>query len=283
MIRHRLGLLLLGVVITLNISTTWLYASELFTFESIQTPLNHVGNYINKANHILTSPLNWDQSAWKNTMLITGVASSALLFDSVIKSSIQSSQSSSLDQLTYLPNSVLGNFRVMGSGALASWGVGYLTNDIRLQKTSRLALESLFYSAMIKSGMKNFFHRSRPYTGNSSSDWNGPGGSSNPGRLSFPSGHATCAFTMATVVSEQYSDVEIVPWISYSLAALTAWSRVYSNKHWTSDVIVGAAIGHYTAKMVIGLENSSESNQSFIIPFIGYSPTDVIMGLKLIY
>lgn len=287
MIKYRLGLLLLGVVITLNVSSGKLFASssnsELFSSDLSFTPINYLGNYINKTSQILLSPLSWDQSAWNNTFVITGIASSAFLFDNMIKHNMQASKSKSLDQLTPLPNNILGDFRVMSGGAIVGWSVGQLTNDFRLQQTSRLALECLFFSAMIKGGMKNFFHRARPYTGSSSNDWKGPNGDSNPGRLSFPSGHSTCAFTIATVISEQYSDIEMVPWISYGLAALTAWSRVYSNKHWASDVIVGAAIGHYTAKMILGLENTEQSDSSFMIPFIGYSPTDIVMGLKLIY
>ena len=38
----------------------------------------------------------------------------------------------------------------------------------------------------------------------------------------------------------------------YALATGTAWSRVYDNKHWTSDVVAGAVVGIASAKIVRG-------------------------------
>jgi membrane-associated phospholipid phosphatase len=43
----------------------------------------------------------------------------------------------------------------------------------------------------------------------------------------------------------------------YSLAVLTAYARVYNNKHWFSDIIFGAAIGYFVAEFV----NNHPTNQ----------------------
>jgi membrane-associated phospholipid phosphatase len=59
---------------------------------------------------------------------------------------------------------------------------------------------------------------------------------------SFPSGHTVVAFTVASAVSEEAR----TPWVTalaYGGAAAVAWSRVYEDKHWTSDVTAGALIG----------------------------------------
>jgi membrane-associated phospholipid phosphatase len=55
------------------------------------------------------------------------------------------------------------------------------------------------------------------------------------------------AFTLAGAISEEANR----PWVTvvaYSAATLVAWSRVYADEHWTSDVaisaVLGAAIGH---------------------------------------
>ena len=59
---------------------------------------------------------------------------------------------------------------------------------------------------------------------------------------SFPSGHAVVAFSLASAVAEEARR----PWVSalaYGGAAAVAWSRVYDDKHWTSDVAAGALIG----------------------------------------
>ncbi|HEX2204896.1 MAG TPA: phosphatase PAP2 family protein [Longimicrobium sp.] len=59
---------------------------------------------------------------------------------------------------------------------------------------------------------------------------------------SFPSGHAVVAFSLAASVSEEARR----PWVTaltYGGAALVGWSRVYEDKHWTSDVVGGALVG----------------------------------------
>lgn len=58
----------------------------------------------------------------------------------------------------------------------------------------------------------------------------------------FPSGHATVAFSLATGISAEARS-PVVTVLAYSGAGLVAWSRVYDDKHWTSDVVGGAVIG----------------------------------------
>ncbi len=63
----------------------------------------------------------------------------------------------------------------------------------------------------------------------------------NGGSQSFPSGHAASAFAGAAFLQIRYGWGWGVP--AYAAAAFVAYSRVESKEHWTSDVIVGGAIG----------------------------------------
>jgi membrane-associated phospholipid phosphatase len=69
------------------------------------------------------------------------------------------------------------------------------------------------------------------------------------GRNSFPSGHASVAFAIATTIADEtgdsWSDVAL-----YVGATLTAFARVNDDRHWTSDVLVGGLIGHLSARWV---------------------------------
>jgi membrane-associated phospholipid phosphatase len=59
---------------------------------------------------------------------------------------------------------------------------------------------------------------------------------------SFPSGHTVVAFSLASALAEEAR----TPWVTalaYGGAAAVAWSRVYEDKHWASDVAAGALIG----------------------------------------
>lgn len=68
---------------------------------------------------------------------------------------------------------------------------------------------------------------------------------------SMPSGHTAQAFASATLLDIEYRDTS--PWISvggYLCAAATGFLRVSNNRHWASDVLIGAAIGIASVKTV---------------------------------
>ena len=61
---------------------------------------------------------------------------------------------------------------------------------------------------------------------------------------SFPSGHTANAFFGATILAKEYSDKSIlIPIGGYAVATLTGALRMANNRHWASDVLVGAGIG----------------------------------------
>jgi membrane-associated phospholipid phosphatase len=61
------------------------------------------------------------------------------------------------------------------------------------------------------------------------------------GHQSFPSGHAASAFAGAAFLQRRYGWRFGIP--AYALASFVAYSRVEANRHFTSDVVAGAAIG----------------------------------------
>jgi membrane-associated phospholipid phosphatase len=96
--------------------------------------------------------------------------------------------------------------------------------------------------------------RRRPYVADGEDHWGGPAAFFKAGgedARSFPSGHTATAFALATVVSLQYRRSGWVPVVAYGLAAGVGLSRVALDKHWASDVLVGAAVGHFVGRLVV--------------------------------
>lgn len=74
---------------------------------------------------------------------------------------------------------------------------------------------------------------------------------------SFPSLHATEAYSNATLTSRNIDSLDLSPTTrkvlrisAKTLAAGTAWARVEAGKHYPTDVLAGAAIGHFLTAVI---------------------------------
>ncbi|MBR5638252.1 MAG: phosphatase PAP2 family protein [Muribaculaceae bacterium] len=64
---------------------------------------------------------------------------------------------------------------------------------------------------------------------------------------SFPSGHVALAFTGAELMRQEYGTVYGIA--GYAVATSVAVLRLYNNKHWFNDVLMGAGIGILSARI----------------------------------
>jgi membrane-associated phospholipid phosphatase len=104
---------------------------------------------------------------------------------------------------------------------------------------------SIIASGLIVQPLKYGIGRSRPDKNRGSFDFHPFGGSA-----SFPSGHATQAFAVATVIAEHYDSL----WIklsAYGLASTVGYARLNKDEHWATDVLAGAAIGTFVGSVVV--------------------------------
>lgn len=104
-----------------------------------------------------------------------------------------------------------------------------------LRFAARFAAAMGVESALTNGPIKSVFRRTRPAVEAATGPL--PYGMRRPITTSFPSGHATAAFTAATILAGRRR----LPW--YALATLVSASRVYVRMHHTTDVVAGAAFG----------------------------------------
>ena len=128
----------------------------------------------------------------------------------------------------------------------------------RERETSRMLAEALITSSAWTGALKQLTGRERPReTTEELPDWTGPGAlfttepTNGHSLHSFPSGHTSGAWAMATVVAHQYSAHGIVPILAYTAATAMGYSRIVVGAHWLSDVAVGGLIGYGCARQVI--------------------------------
>ena len=67
---------------------------------------------------------------------------------------------------------------------------------------------------------------------------------------SFPSGHTAQAFAAATFLSEEYKHkIPWIPYAAYGIAGTVGGLRMANNRHYISDVLVGAGLGILSMKI----------------------------------
>jgi membrane-associated phospholipid phosphatase len=92
-------------------------------------------------------------------------------------------------------------------------------------------IEALLLSEGIVQGAKQIIRRDRPLKLD---------GTRQKG-FSMPSGHATMTFAAATVLQQHLGYRAAIP--TYLVATYVAMSRLHDNRHFASDVVMGAATG----------------------------------------
>jgi membrane-associated phospholipid phosphatase len=143
----------------------------------------------------------------------------------------------------------------VGGVALTFYLVGRAKHDDRARETGLLGAEALIDSAIVVTALKEITQRSRPLSGKSRSDFF-DGGSS------FPSGHSIAAWSLATVIANEYHDRPLVQIAAYGIASAVSVARFTAEKHYLSDVLVGSAMGYGIGRYVYHAHHRKTTSDS---------------------
>jgi membrane-associated phospholipid phosphatase len=150
-------------------------------------------------------------------------------------------------------------FGGLTTGMLAG---GLIFKDSKLLTTTGLMVESYFFTIVITACGKQILSRSRPYTGRGPHDFNLLKFSGKTEYSSMPSGHTSSVFSMMTVISREYNHWWIkIP--AYTLCVSVALQRIDADKHWTSDVIAGGALGYWVGSTLVSRRERQSATLSF--------------------
>jgi hypothetical protein len=168
----------------------------------------------------------------RDSLCVLGIGGSLALMSAPADDRIQRSQfnselypQTSLDGV-FEGGDVAGDAPVLAGSAVAILVAGTLAGDARLKGLGGDLVRAQIVSGSVTLLIKYATHRERP----DGSD-----------QLSLPSGHASVAFATATVFQRRYGVKVGAP--AYLVATWIAASRLNENKHFLSDVVLGASIG----------------------------------------
>ena len=140
-----------------------------------------------------------------------------------------------------------GRYPVFTSAGL--YITGALIKREKPKRVALLMLESYALSGAFSQVAKFAANRKRPWNDARYNEWKGP-------RIydtysSFFSGHSSTAFSFATILASEYKDKKWIAPVAYSVASLSAASRIHDNAHWASDVFLGSAVGYFFGKALV--------------------------------
>ena len=130
--------------------------------------------------------------------------------------------------------------------AAAMFGIGHFANKPHVRETGMLGIRATTSAWLTVKGIKSATNRERPKRDGLEQE-----GDFWAGGKSFPSGHSAETWALATVIAQQYPEKPWVRFGAYAFAAGISASRVTGQKHFPTDVIIGAVIGPLIGRYVV--------------------------------
>jgi membrane-associated phospholipid phosphatase len=190
---------------------------------------------------IWASPFHVDRSSAKWWLLAAGGAAALIASDHPISQALPHTGTT----LSFGNNFArAGQWYSVYPFAGALYITGWATHDDKLGEAGALGLQALVAAGIVATVLKVVARRERPNAGDG-------GGHFETGGGSFPSGHSTEAWAIASVVAGEYGNHRWVPFVSYAYASVVSLSRVLGQQHFSSDVFVGGALGFFIGKFVV--------------------------------
>ncbi len=217
---------------------------------------------VDDVKHVVTAPARWDEAEWhKAGWASLAVVGTALIIDRPLRDEMRkhTGDKAFITQVerfgAQYAAGVVGGFYVVGA----------LTDDSNAIQVAQDGIAaSLIASGIITPAIKLITGRSRPRDDAGIYHFK-PFSNANS---SFPSGHTTEAFALASVIANHY-EATWVTCTSYTIASLVGLARAYHHAHFASDIVAGAMIGTLVGKSVVAHNAELRSGKVVLLPEVG--------------
>jgi membrane-associated phospholipid phosphatase len=148
------------------------------------------------------------------------------------------------------------------------YAIGRVGGNERMADLGLHGSEAVFFATAGTWVLKGLAGRARPYVAEDTvpGDFSlGRGFREGHDYSSFPSGHTATAFAAAAAVTGETSrwwprSTPFIAPVMYGGATMVGLSRMFNNRHWASDVVLGAAVGTFAGFKVVRYHHSHPGN-----------------------
>jgi membrane-associated phospholipid phosphatase len=202
---------------------------------------------------------------WNLGVLGVGAGAAITLSQTDADDEIQDNVADSVGDLAKI-GYIGGHGFTLAGIAVSTYIFGRLVKDEKVIETGKALIEAEIITAVMTEIIKVSTGRERP------------NGSEDRFSSSFPSGHVSGSFALASVVDVMHGHKIGIP--LYIFAGFVGFSRLSDNKHFLSDVLFGAVLGTVVGRAVAGIHKKEEYNKFSIIPYSDGSSAGLMLTLS---
>jgi len=195
---------------------------------------------------IWTSPLGWRRLPEPRKRWIEVLGGGTLGLVAADKSVMRRFGSGQTGLANRFSNDSLGILAAVPAGLFVE---GNWNGDAHSREAGWLAVSALADSIIVGEPLKRVFRRAPPNARDAGQF--GAGGSS------FPSQHAMAAWSMATVITQEYPG-PLTKLLAYGSASAVGLARIAARQHFPSDVLAGSALGLLIGRTVYRAHHSPD-------------------------
>ena len=266
--RHRFLISLLLIVICRfsPYGATDLFAQEIASRDTVLGNKYNLSQFWHETGSFFVQPTKWDGGDWLRLGVIGGATFLTMQVDQPIRDAVIR------DNKRYFYSVPIEGARMYGElYSPVVFFIGFaahslIANDMSTRKIAYEIGQASLYTGAVVLTMKSIIGRARPHDNLGRATYH-PFTLTGDDFHSLPGGHTATAFVISTVISRNVEPTWLKVLV-YLPAILTPISRVYQDMHWTSDNVLGGAIGFFIATWVVDVHerNDSRVHVSSIFP-----------------
>jgi membrane-associated phospholipid phosphatase len=196
---------------------------------------------------VVASPAHWNARNWAVAGLcVAATVATGVWVDGFLQDESQENRTAEGDRWSGAFGQLGTIYSLVALGGAGAYG--WIAEEPKGIDVMLDGLEtSIIASGIITPALKLAIGRSRPNKTAQDTDVFQPFG----GEQSFPSGHATQAFGVASTLAFSFPDQPVIGGLAFAAAAGVGLSRINDDAHYASDVVAGALIGTYVGYRVV--------------------------------
>ena len=203
----------------------------------------------NESVDLAATPFRLENGNIFITLAVAGAVGLTYSFDKQIQEKLADRSSRPLNRAADAGSLIGDPYLHLGLATLV-YGGAILADSAKWKEIGEMMGEAMILADATTFIIKEGTGRGRPIATSAKGDFR-PFGFKND-YDSMPSMHTSSSFALASVLAAT-SDNIFMKAAYYGTATFVGFSRLYQNKHWASDVVLGAALGELCGRVVTSL------------------------------